>query len=70
VKIYYTPTDSGTALTQYTASVAFTYANFTNDSDASVRTRTITVTGENEFRTYSFKAYLVTEDGKEIPLTN
>jgi hypothetical protein len=68
VKIYYTPVDSGVELTQYTSSVTFTYANFTNDSDSTVRQKDITLSGENEFRSYSFKAFLVTESGKEIPL--
>jgi hypothetical protein len=66
VKIYYAPTDSGAELTTYTNSVTFTYANFTNVSDSTVRTKQITVSGELEYRNYAFKAFLVTAGGKEI----
>jgi hypothetical protein len=48
--------------------VAFSYADFTNDSDSTKRTKDITVTGENEFRNYTFKAFLVTAGEKEIAI--
>jgi hypothetical protein len=70
VKIYYAfaATNGGNPLAQFASSVNFTYGNFTNDSDSSVRTKPINITGENQYRFIVYRVYLVTEDGEEIEL--